>query len=267
MTQPPGSPGPAGPYGPYGTPGPNGPHAPQGAPPPYPQAPSAYPPAPTPYASNRYPSAPGPMPQTPIPPTRRSPILLALAIVLGLALVLTAAYVIGRVTAPMVPQPTPTAQTATSLTPTPTPSKVRVGFTLEGSVLSGPTFTATNPSGWVLAQGNGGDNDGAIVKGRASITYSAPQTGTAQGRCTEVIDAFQKQYGGNVFDITGNWGRRATVTKHLVAQTKDGREVSMVVTCVDRPGDTAAMMVSATDTDHTQVATDLVSLLNSWAWL
>jgi hypothetical protein len=195
-------------------------------------------------------------------------VLIALAIVLGLALVLAAAYVISRVTAPVVPQPTPTQEPATSLTPTPTPSKAQVGFTLDGTVLSGPTFTARIPDGWTLAQSNGdGSNDGEIVKGRAMIIYSAPVAGTAEGRCTEAIETYHSKYGGTVTNLTGNWGRRPTVTKHLVAPGTDGREVSMLASCVDRPGNLAAVMLSATDTDHTQVATDLVSLLNSWEWV
>ncbi|HSN44268.1 MAG TPA: hypothetical protein VLR88_09445, partial [Propionibacteriaceae bacterium] len=189
-------------------------------------------------------------------------------IALGLALVLAASYVIGRVTAPAVPQPTPTTEPATSFTPTPTPtpSKVRVGFTLAGTVLSGPTFTARNPDGWVLAESNGVGNDGEIIKDRSLIIYWAPEPGTAEGRCTEVIESYRSKYGGTVETITGNWGRRPTVTKHLIAAGTDGRQVSMITWCVDRPGNLAAVLMSATDTDHTRVATEAVSLLDSWSW-
>jgi hypothetical protein len=177
-------------------------------------------------------------------------------------------YVIGRVTTPTIPQPTPTPVEPTSLTPTPTPSKVQVGFTLEGTVLSGPTFTARMPDGWILAQSNGdGSNDGEIIKDRALIIYYAPEAGTAAGRCAEVIESYHSKYGGTVTDITGNWGRRPTITKHLIAPGTDGREVSMIATCVDRPGNLAAVLLSAADTNHVQVATDLVALLNSWEWV
>ncbi|MGV8850057.1 MAG: hypothetical protein ACOH16_10980 [Propionibacteriaceae bacterium] len=183
---------------------------------------------------------------------------------LGLALILTAAYVIGRVTAPAVPQPTPTPEPATSLTPT--PSKARVGFTLDGTILSGATFTARIPDGWVLAESNGVGNDGEIIKDRSLILYWAPEPGTAEGRCTEVIESYHSKVGGTVETITGNWGRRPTVTKHLIAAGTDGRQVSMLTWCVDRPGNLAAVLMSATDTDHTRVATDAVSLLDSWSW-
>ena len=261
MTQPPGSPGPAGPYGPAGPPGPNGPYAPQASPPQFFQSPPAYPPAPNPYAP-----APGPSTRTPTPPKHRGPVLIALAIVLGLALILAAAYVIGRVTAPAVPQPTPTPEPATSLTPTPTPSKARAGFTLDGTILSGATFTARIPGGWVLAESNGVGNDGEIIKDRSLILYWAPEPGTAEGRCTEVIESYHSKVGGTVETITGNWGRRPTVTKHLIAAGTDGRQVSMLTWCVDRPGNLAAVLMSATDTDHTRVAADAVSLLDSWSW-
>jgi hypothetical protein len=189
--------------------------------------------------------------------------------VLGLALILAASYVIGRVTAPTPSAPPPTAQASTTTpTPTPTPSaKTRAGFTLEGSVLSGPTFSARNPDGWVLAQANGVDNDGEIVKGRAMIIYSAPKAGTPQALCVDVIESFHTKYGGTVTDLTGNWGRRETVSKHLVAPGTDGREVSMLLWCVERPNGQAASLMSATDTDHTNVAKDAVSLLNSWTWI
>jgi hypothetical protein len=185
-----------------------------------------------------------------------------------LALVLAASYVIGRVAAPTISQPTlaPVESASPTPTPTPTPSTVRAGFTLEGTVLSGPTFTARIPDGWTLSDTNGGTNDGEIVKDRAVITYSAPAAGTAEGRCTAVIESFHTKYGGTVSTITGNWGRRPTATKHLVAPGAGGREVSLIATCVDRPGNLAAVLVSATDTDHTRVATELVSLLDSWSW-
>lgn len=258
MTQPP---GPHGPYGPQSAPTPH-PHVPSG----YPQAPGPYRQAPSPYAHAPVPYAQAP--QLPTPTRRARPALVAVAVVLGLALILGASYVIGRVTAP-APQPTASAAVSTSPTPTssPTPTKNRAGFTLDGTVLSGSTFTARIPDGWTLADSNGVSNDGEIVKDRGVITYSAPRTGTALARCTDVIESFHQKFGGNVLELNGNWGRRATVTRHLVAPGTNGREVSLLVWCVDRPDGTSPLLMSATDTDHVQVAKDAVSLLDSWAWI
>ena len=246
MTQSPGSPGP------YGPPGPQGPYAQQPAPPSYPSAPSAQPPV----------------------PKRRNPGLIVLVVVLGLALVGGAVWVLGRVVNPTITAPTISlgAQTSATSTPTPTPTpspmpSYGVKFTLEGDVLRGPTFTARMPAGWTLADTNGDKNEGSIVKDRAFINYFGLTTDTAEARCTKIIESYHTRYGGTVETLTGHWGRRETVTKHLIAPGTENREVSMLATCVDRPGGQAALMLSGTDTDHIQVATDLVSLLNSWEWV
>jgi hypothetical protein len=90
--------------------------------------------------------------------------------------------------------------------------------------------------------------------------------GTPEARCSEVIESYRSRFGGTVESLVGNWGRHPTVTKHLVSTATDGTGVSMLATCVDRPGDKVAVMLSVTNTDYVQIATDVVSLLNSWSW-
>lgn len=257
---------------------------PQGAPPPYNQAPAAYPQAPAPYpqapapcpqAPNPYAMAPAQLPPsqpaTPTPPKRRTA-LVALAIVLGLAVLLAASYVIGRVTAPTIAAPSPTAPPSSSLTPLATQSGSGngKGFVIAGSTLSAKTFTATLPEGYVLGDSNGVDNDGKIVKDRNAIVYYGPRAGTAEANCTSSIEYYRSQYPGTVTTLpTLQWGHRdATVVQLAAKSPNTGRTLYLVLTCVDRGTNQSAALESETDSDNPdEVRAAVSTLVSSWTWL
>jgi len=277
MSAPTGNPGPYGPSGPYIQPG-----YPPNVPPQAPQPPAPYaPPAQAPWSAGP-PMAPGGhVPSfTPAPvsaPPRSNRPLIVVAVVLGLAVILAGTYALGRFTAPTAPAAVSTPTTATSApatgttgaTKTGTPS--RVGFTLTGSTLSGPGFTARMPSGWTLAADNGVDNnDGSIENGsNNSLSYFASDPTSATTRCHNAFENYRTKMGGEVVDLPGvSWANGIAVVKELKTKYSTGQPVGLNIYCVDRPGNTSAAILSAAEDPNHQETNKAAAevLLASWTW-
>jgi len=198
------------------------------------------------------------------------------AVVLGLAVILAGTYALGRFTAPTTPAavstPTTTssapATATTAATKTGTPS--RVGFTLTGSTLSGPGYTAKMPSGWTLAPENGAyTTDGVIENGsNNSIAYFASDPTSAATRCYNGFDSYRVKLGGTVVDLPGvPWASGTAVVKELETKYASGQKIGLNIYCVDRPGNTSAAILSIADLDHQATNKAAVeALLVSWMW-
>jgi hypothetical protein len=277
MSAPTGNPGPYGPSGPYVQPG-----YPPNVPPQAPQPPAPYaPPAQAPWPAGP-PMAPGGhVPSfTPAPvsaPPRSNRPLIVVAVLLGLAVILTGSYVLSQFTAPTGPAavstPTITASASakTTATATKTGTPVRVGFTLTGSTLSGPGFTAKMPSGWTLAAANGVvNNDGLIENGsKNSLAYFASDPTSATTRCHNAFESFRTKLGGAVVDLPGvPWANGTAVVKELKTKYSTGQPVGLNIYCVDRPGNTSAAILSAAEDPYHQETNKAAAevLLASWAW-
>jgi hypothetical protein len=193
------------------------------------------------------------------PPRSNRP-LIVVAVLLGLAVVLTGSYVLGRLTAPKVP--------AAVSTPSGTP--VRVGFTLTGSTLSGPGFTAKMPSGWTLAAANGVDNnDGVIENGsKNTLTYSASDPTSATTRCHNAAENYRAKLGGAVVDFPAvPWGNGTAIVKSLKTKYSTGEAVGLDLYCVDRPGNTSVVICSIAAPEHQETNKAAAEgLLESWVW-
>jgi hypothetical protein len=268
--------------GPYGPPGPYvqpGSGYPPGGPPQAPQPPAPY------AAQPPWSSGPSMAPGGPVPSFSAAPVaaaarsnkpLLIVAVVLGLAVILAGTYALGRFTAPTTPAAVSTPTTTSSApatgttgaTKTGTPS--RVGFTLTGSTLSGPGFTAKMPSGWTLAPENGAyTTDGVIENGsNNSIAYSASDPTSAATRCYNGFDSYRVKLGGTVVDLPGvPWASGTAVVKELETKYASGQKIGLNIYCVDRPGNTSAAILSIADLDHQATNKAAVeALLASWVW-
>jgi hypothetical protein len=217
-----------------------------------------------------FPSAPVSAPQ------RSNTPLIIVAVLLGLAVVLTGSYVLGRLTAPTAPaavsSPTTTASASatTTATATKTGTPVRVGFTLIGPTLSGPGFTARMPSGWTLAAENGVvNNDGAIENGsNNSLAYFASDPTSATTRCHNAFENYRAKLGGTVVDLPGvPWANGTAVVKELETKYSTGQAIGLDIYCVDRPGSTSAAILSIADPDHQETNKAAAEvLIASWAW-
>ena len=214
MSAPTGSPGPYGPSGPYVQPG--------------------YPPNVPPQA---------PQPPAPYAPRSNRPLVIV-AVVLGLAVIFAGTYMVGRLTAPTAPAAVSTTATvagtsAGASTASKTSTPQRVGFTLTGSTLSGPGFTANMPSGWTLAAENGVDNnDGVIENGsKNTLAYFASDPSSATTRCHYAAENYRAKMGGAVVDLpTVPWGNGTAVVKELKTKYSTGEAIGLDIYCVDRPG-------------------------------
>jgi hypothetical protein len=182
------------------------------------------------------------------------------AVLLGLAVILTGSYVLGRLTAPTAP--------AAVSTPTGTP--VRAGFTLTGSTLSGPGFTAKMPSGWTLPAENGVDNnDGVIENGsKNTLAYFASHPSSATTRCHNAAENYRAKMGGAVVDLPAvPWGNGTAVVKELKTKYSTGEEIGLDLYCVDRPGNTSALIFSGAAPEHQETNKAAAEgLLESWVW-
>ena len=242
MSAPTGSPAPYGPSGPYGQPG--------------------YPPNVPPQA---------PQPPAPYAPPRSNRPLIVVAVLLGLAVILTGSFVLGRLTAPTAPAAvsTPTT-TSASATATTSASTTGMGFTLTGSTLSGPGFTAKMPSGWTLAAENGVDtNDGVIQNGaKNTLAYFASDPSSAANRCHYAAENYRAKMGGAVVDLPAvPWGKGTAVVKELETKYASGQAIGLDIYCVDRPGNTSAVILSIAAPEHQQTNKAAAEgLLASWVW-
>jgi dihydroorotate dehydrogenase len=216
---------------------------------------------------------------TPAPvsaPPRSSRPLIVVAVVLGLAVILAGTYALGRFTAPTgraavsTPTITASAPANTTATATKTGTPSRVGFTLTGSTLSGPGFTAKMPSGWTLAADNGVvDNDGSIENGsNNSLTYFASDPTSATTRCHNAFESYRTKLGGAVVDLPGvQWANDTAVVKELETKYSTGQAIGLNIYCVDRPGNTSAAILSIADPNHQETNKAAAEvLLASWAW-
>jgi hypothetical protein len=277
MSEPTDHPGPYRPPGPYVQPGSG---YPPGGPPQAPQPPAPY------AAQPPWSSGPSMAPGGPVTSFSAAPVaapalsnkpLLIVAVVLGLAVILAGTYALGRFTAPTTPAAVSTPTTATSApatgttAATKTGSPSRVGFTLTGSTLSGPSFTAKMPSGWTLAPENGQyTTDGVIENGsNNSIAYYASDPTSAATRCYNGFDSYRVKLGGTVVDLPGvPWASGTAVVKELETKYSSGQKIGLNIYCVDRPGNTSAAILSIADLDHQATNKAAVeALLASWVWL
>lgn len=254
MSAPTGSPGPYGPSGPYVQPG--------------------YPPNVPPMAPGGHVPSFTPAPVS-APPRSNRP-LIVVAVLLGLAVILSGSYVLGRLAAPTAPAavstPTATASASakTTATATKTGTPVRVGFTLTGSALSGPGFTAKMPSGWTLAAENGVDtNDGVIENGsKNTLAYFASDPSSATTRCHYAAENYRAKLGGAVVDLPAvPWGNGTAVVKELKTKYSTGEAIGLDIYCVDRPGNTSAVIFSIAAPEHQETNKAAAEgLLASWVW-
>jgi hypothetical protein len=276
MSAPTGNPGPYGPSGPYIQPG-----YPPNVPPQAPQPPAPYaPPAQAPWSAGP-PMAPGGhVPSfTPAPvsaPPRSNRPLIVVAVLLGLAVILTGSYVLGRLTAPTAPAavstPTTTASASAKATTSASTAGTSgpVGFTLTGSTLSGPGFTAKMPSGWTLAAANGvNTNDGVIENGsRNTLAYFASDPTSATTRCHNAAENYRAELGGAVVDLPAvPWGNGTAVVEEMETKYATGEAIGVDMYCVDRPGNTSVAILSIAAPEHQ--ATNKAAaegLLASWVW-
>jgi len=277
MSQPPGT-------GPYIPPGTQGPYVPPGTQGPYvpPGTPGQ---APWP-AQGMAPAWPSPPPAPTAPqPQPRSPRgwFAAVAIVAGLALVFGATFFLGRLTSPgaatpgatttgsapsavVTTTPSPTSATKSLLPHSGTPTK---GFTFNGTSLAGPNFTATLPSGWVVAANNGDKNDGAADGASGRIAYWAGSTTRAATLCPNVATSLKAAPTDVATDVTGvRWGTLNTVAKDLVTKSLDnGDPVAYTVFCVDLPsGATSLLVAYTTPVEHSTHKAAVVPFLAGWVW-
>ena len=290
MSAPTGNPGPRDPQGPYGQPGqaqhiPSPPLQSQAIPPqafqPQPIPPQAFQPpfpyapaAPAPWSAAGQPPPGAPLPAFSPPPVapRSSRPLIVVAVALGLAVVLAGSYLVGRLTAPMAaPSASPVPATAAAApTAASASASNRVGFTLTGSTLSGPTFTARMPSGWTVGSDNGlSNNDGEIEQGtNNSLAYFASNPTSATTRCNNAMGNYSAKLGGAVVDLPSvPWADATAIVKELETKYSTGQAIGLDIYCVDRPGNTSAAILSVADPQHQ--ATNKAAaeaLLASWVW-
>lgn len=250
MSAPTGSPGPYGPSGPYVQPG-YPPNVPQ-------MAPGGHVPSFTPAPVSA-------------PPRSNRP-LIVVAVLLGLAVILSGSYVLGRLTAPtaLPAGGTGAASTASTASASTAGASGRMGFTLTGSTLSGPGFTAKMPSGWTLPAENGVDtNDGVIENGsKNSLAYFASDPSSATTRCHYAAENYRAKLGGAVVDLPAvPWGNGTAVVKELKTKYSTGEAIGLDIYCVDRPGNTSAVIFSIAAPEHQETNKAAAEgLLASWVW-
>jgi hypothetical protein len=199
-------------------------------------------------------------------PPRSHRTLVIVAILLGIAVVFAGTYVVGWLSAPLADlTPLP------MLNVTPTAGTVaRTGFTLAGSTLSGPGFTARAPSGWTLGADNGvSTNDGVIENGADnSLAYFASDPNPAATKCSNAMGSYRAKLGGTVVDLPNvTWANGTAVVKELETTYSNGQAIGIDVYCVDRPNNTSAALLSIAAPEHqatNKAAAE--SLLASWFW-
>ena len=145
-----------------------------------------------------------------------------------------------------------------------------MGFTLTGSTLSGPGFTAKMPSGWTLAAENGVDtNDGVIENGsRNTLAYFASDPSSAATRCHNAAENYRAKLGGAVVDLPAvPWGNDTAVVKELETKYSTGEAIGLDIYCVDRPGNASAVIFSIAAPEHQETNKAAAEgLLASWVW-
>jgi len=257
------------------------------------------PPAYGPYAPGPYGQAPtppqsgGPAWTPPAPPAPRmqsspTPWLAIVAVGLGLALVFAATFLAGRFTAPqssahsstttssppsavVTTTPSPTAATTAPVPSRGTPTK---GFTFDGRSLVGPNFTATLPSGWMVSETNGNDNDGEAVGPPGRMYYFAGGTLRAATICANIITTLLAVPNDPVTDVTDvRWGALNTVAKDVVTKVKDDagtvttEPIAYDVYCVDLPTGASSLLLSASTTaQHAATKAAAEQFLAAWTW-
>jgi hypothetical protein len=200
--------------------------------------------------------------------------LVIAAILLAMAVIVAGSYLVGRLTAPTLPTVATSTAAVPSASPRASPSgsgaAARAGFTLTGSTLSGPGFSARMPSGWTLAPENGTSaTDGVIENGADnSLAYFASDPTSAATRCFNAIDTYRVKLGGTVVDLPSvRWGNGTAVAKELDTKYSTGQRIGLDSYCVDRPGNTSAAILSVADPNHKVVNEAAAeALLASWVW-
>ena len=215
-----------------------------------------------------------------------SPWLAIVAVGLGLTLIFAASFLAGRLTAPTATTvastnsapsavatttSAPASGTGTPVPNTGTPTK---GFTYNGSTLTGPNFTATLPSGWMVSETNGKNNDGEAVGPPGRIYYYAGGTLPAATICSNIVTTLRAAPSDPVTDVTGvRWGALNAVAKDIVTKNKDdagtvtNEPIVYDVYCVDLPTGASSLLLSAsTPAEHAATKAAAEQFLAAWTW-